>query len=145
MSHWCVTLMPILIKPNNFIHAAGPYYPLSVGAKMPVTENPLKVGVFSHKKQCNCGLIRAGLVCVCVLLFANRHCLNMAKHHCLGWLASYVDVSLNYTAEHNYFLRFRQHCFCSCFPHLQQWVGAVITVLSTCHYAWQWNMISVTT
>jgi hypothetical protein len=58
-----------------------------------------KKGVFSHKKQCNSGLMGAGLVCV--LLFANKHCLKRAKknHHCLGWLASYVNASFNYTAE----------------------------------------------
>ena len=65
---------------------------------MPVKENPLlRGGVFSHKKQCNSGLMRAGLVCA--IPFENKHYLNIVKkNHCLGWLASCVNASFNYTA-----------------------------------------------
>lgn len=35
-----------------------------------------KGGVFSHKKQCNSGLMRAGLY---VVPFENKYCLNMVK------------------------------------------------------------------
>lgn len=72
-----------------------------MGPERQLNKIHFKEGVFSRKKQCNSGLMRAGLVCV--LRFANKHCLNMAKkkkkHHCLGWLASYVNASFNYTAD----------------------------------------------